>query len=83
MFDVVKRIHALRNRVSHHEPLLDGVKMPGEGNRRITLSQAHRASVMLAKCLDRDLGAWFERTSQLRTLILLDPRVGKRPRMQV
>lgn len=74
MLDVVKKVHALRNRVSHHEPLVNGVKMPGE-NRRIDISEAHEACSLLAKCLDRDLGAWFARNSQMARIIPLQPPV--------
>ena len=39
--DIVKTVHALRNRVAHHEPLVNGIPLPGE-NRRIALENATR-----------------------------------------
>ena len=40
--DIVKTVHALRNRVAHHEPLVNGIPLPGE-NRRIALENATQA----------------------------------------
>lgn len=73
MFDVVKKVHALRNRVSHHEPLVNGMKMPGQQGRRLRVAEAHEACILLAKSLDRDLGAWFERNNQMAQIIPLRP----------
>ena len=56
--DIVKTVHALRNRVAHHEPLVNGIPLPGE-NRRIALENATQACFALAMILDRDLHAWL------------------------
>ncbi len=51
--DIVKTVHALRNRVAHHEPLVNGIPLPGE-NRRIALENATQACFALAMILDRE-----------------------------
>jgi hypothetical protein len=62
--DVVKDVHALRNRAAHHEPLISGIPVPGE-NRRITTDEGLAACTRLARLLDRDLAAWFVESSRL------------------
>lgn len=75
MLNVVQMVHALRNRVSHHEPLINGVKMPGQQGLRISIVEAHQACLFLARSLDRDLGCWFERNSRMTPVIHLRPPV--------
>lgn len=70
--DVVKEVHALRNRAAHHEPLVNGLPMPGE-NRRIGIDRGHESCQRLAAILDRDLAAWLATNSQLQA------RLGNRP----
>jgi hypothetical protein len=76
MLDLVQKVHALRNRASHHEPLINGVKMPGQHGRRITAAEAHESCVLLARVLDRDLGTWFARNSRMAPIIRLRPPVS-------
>lgn len=70
--DIVKDVHALRNRAAHHEPLLNGIPIPGE-NRRITSAEGLSACSKLAQLLDRDLAAWFAGNSRLAAALLDEP----------
>ena len=70
---VVKTVHALRNRVAHHEPLVNGIPLPGE-NRRITLADAMQACFDLAMILDRDLYAWLMDNSKMKLVLEHEPR---------
>jgi hypothetical protein len=70
--DIVKNVHALRNRAAHHEPLLNGIPIPGE-NRRITAADGSAACFMLARLLDRDLASWLSSNSRLESARLGGP----------
>ena len=50
---VVKDVHALGNRAAHHEPLLDGLPLPG-AQRRITTAGL-TSYVRLASLIDGDI----------------------------
>lgn len=65
---IVREVHALRNRVAHHEPLVNGLPIPGE-NRRISASQCWDSCARLAALLDRDLHGWFVSNSRLATTL--------------
>lgn len=70
--NIVKTVHALRNRVAHHEPLINGIPLPGE-NRRITLQQAVQACFDLAVILDRNLSAWLIENSKMKFVLEYEP----------
>ncbi|MWV48957.1 hypothetical protein GRS96_06650 [Rathayibacter sp. VKM Ac-2803] len=69
---VLKDIHALRNRAAHHEPILTGIPLPGEG-RRISAGQGSRACLTLASILDRDLASWLRGNSRLADALAAEP----------
>lgn len=71
--DIVKTVHALRNRVAHHEPLVNGVPLPGE-NRRISLPEVVQACFDLAMILDRDLHAWLIDNSKMKLMLGHEPQ---------
>ncbi|MDU2422258.1 MAG: hypothetical protein E7D48_09210 [Bifidobacterium scardovii] len=71
--DIVKTVHALRNRVAHHEPLVNGIPLPGE-NRRITLADAVQACFDLAMIMDRDLHAWLMDNSKMKLVLEHEPQ---------
>lgn len=85
--DVVKKIHALRNRVAHHEPLVNGFPLPGEqtsragGNRpkRLTARDGHEACLALAGMLDRHLHNWLTVNSQMAPLLTSQPGTAPPP----
>lgn len=70
---VVSRVRALRNRVAHHEPLVNGFPFPGQ-KLRITTEEAHRDLLKLAAMLDRDLHAFLRDWSQVPDLISQRPK---------
>lgn len=73
MHAVIKQVHALRNRAGHHESLYKGITMHGQQGLRITVEESQNACLLLAKCLDRDLGTWFEKNSQMSKVIPFRP----------
>lgn len=72
MRDVVRQVHALRNRAAHHEPLVRGFPMPGE-NRRLTAQQGLDSCHQLARSLDRDLASWLAAHSRTASVLATKP----------
>jgi hypothetical protein len=70
---VCKNINELRNRVAHHEPLIDGLPLNGQ-SRRMSSDEAHRQCLMLARMLDRDLAAWLSTNSAVPAVLARRPR---------
>lgn len=75
----IAEVHALRNRVGHHEPLVRGFPLPGQGLPRLSAKQGHEACMRLARMLDRNLAAWLERNSAVPALWRRAPQ-SNRPR---
>ena len=69
---VVSRVNDLRNRVAHHEPLINGFPLSGQGVRR-TARQAHEDCMRLAGMLDRDLASLIDATSHVAALLANRP----------
>lgn len=74
----VAMVAALRNRVAHHEPLINGVSLPGQKDVtgrpvRITTAQAHEACLTVAGLIDRDLAGWLQRTTSVPMLMRRQP----------
>ena len=69
---IVKTVHALRNRVAHHEPLINGVPLPGE-SKRINLQQAINTCFDLARVLDRNLAEWLRDNSKMLQVLNNEP----------
>lgn len=72
VLDVVSRLNALRNRVAHHEPLINGYPLSGQGQRR-TPSEGYADCQRLADMIDRDLLSVLDATSEVPTLLLARP----------
>ncbi|MGO4533480.1 hypothetical protein [Leifsonia sp. 2MCAF36] len=70
--EAVRTVNALRNRVAHHEPLINGFPLPGQG-RRLTAKEGHQACRKLAQMIDRDLATWLDRSSMVPTLLGSQP----------
>lgn len=75
----VALVAALRNRVAHHEPLINGVSLPGQFDAsgravRVSIAEAREACIAVAGMIDRDLAAWIERTSTVAPLLTSRPR---------
>ncbi|RFA16786.1 hypothetical protein B7R21_01335 [Subtercola boreus] len=70
--DTVKEVQAIRNRAAHHEPLLNGIPIPG-ANRRITIQEGLARCFKLARLLDRDLETWLRSNSSLAAALAMEP----------
>jgi hypothetical protein len=70
---VVSRVNDLRNRVAHHEPLINGFQLTGQHARR-TAQQAHEDCMRVAEMLDRDLASLLSATSKVPTVFALRPK---------
>lgn len=69
---VVSRLNELRNRVAHHEPLVNGFPLPGQGIRR-TAQEAHEDTMRLAAMLDRDLHSFLQAQSKVPQMLAARP----------
>lgn len=69
---ICKNVNDLRNRVAHHEPLINGLPLAGQG-QRITAAAAHGRVLMVARMLDRDLAAWLNVNSKVPSLLASRP----------
>lgn len=66
-------VHAVRNRVAHHEPLLRGFPLPGHGAERLTVEDGHLACVRLASMINFNLAGWLRGKSKVPTLLANRP----------
>ena len=69
---VVTRVNELRNRVAHHEPLVNGLPLPGQ-QVRLSAQEAHEDTMRLAAMLDRDLQSFLQATSRVPGLLASRP----------
>lgn len=69
---VVTRVNDLRNRVAHHEPMLNGFSQSGQ-NARVSAQDAHGDCMKLAAMLDRDLHSLVATTSRVPTILASRP----------
>ncbi|MFD5600244.1 hypothetical protein ACFWHR_09310 [Leucobacter sp. NPDC058333] len=69
-FDIV---HAVRNRVAHHEPLLRGFPLPGQGSERLTAEEGHLACLRPANMIDFNLADWLRNNSKVPSLMASRP----------
>lgn len=64
-----QEINELRNRVAHHEPLLNGVPLRGQTHRnekrRRTVEEAFAQILSLARMIDTDLATWLVANSEV------------------
>lgn len=67
-------VHAARNRVAHHEPLLRGFPLPGQGTERLTVEDGYLACIRLANMIDFNLAGWLRDNSKVPTLLENRPR---------
>ena len=68
-------VHAVRNRIAHHEPLLRGFPLPGQGAERLTAEEGHLACIRLANMIDFILADWLRNNSRVPTLLDSKPGV--------
>lgn len=70
---VVSRVNDLRNRVAHHEPLVNGFPLSGQ-RRRLSVGEAAADCLRLAGMLDRDLESVLRRTSAVPRILNQSPQ---------
>ena len=68
-------VHAVRNRVTHHEPLLRGFPLPGQGAEGLTVEDGYLACIRLANMIDFNLRDWLRNNSKVPTLLASRPGV--------
>ncbi len=69
---VVSRLNTLRNRVAHHEPLVNGYPLSGQHQRR-TAHEGHEDCRRLAEMIDRDLLSVLDATTEVPALLQARP----------
>lgn len=70
---ICKNVNDLRNRVAHHEPLINGFPLNGQ-NRRMSAEEGHQEMRILARLLDRKLASWLDGNSKVESLLTSRPQ---------
>lgn len=65
---ICKNVNELRNRVAHHEPVINGIPLNGQ-QQRMTPAEAHEQCRMLARIIDRRLAAWLDKNTNVPALL--------------
>ena len=81
VYQQVREVHVLRNRVAHHESLINGYPIPGTGSENSTpvrrkADEGARACDQLAKMIDTKLAEFIDTNSEVNVVLGLDPRKG-------
>ncbi len=66
-------VHQIRNRIAHHESLIQGIPLPGR-NHRLTTEEALAACRLLASMIDNELRTFLDQESDVTQLLAADPR---------
>lgn len=69
---ICKNVNELRNRVAHHEPIINGFPLQGQ-QQRMTAGDGHEQIRILTRMLDRPLAAWLDANSQVQALLIQRP----------
>jgi hypothetical protein len=69
-------VNLLRNRIAHHEPLINGFPLPGQRGARLSAAEGHEACRRLARMIDRDLASWLDRHSGVPALLASRPSIS-------
>ncbi|MBW0254947.1 Abi family protein [Cellulomonas sp. PS-H5] len=67
--DKLRTTQALRNRAAHHEPLVNGVPLPGRAQSRqprISVRDGLDAYLLVLRMIDRDLADWVTQESRVQ-----------------
>lgn len=71
---IVSRVRALRNRVAHHEPMVNGFPLPGQ-RKRVSATEAYEDLKKLASMLDRDLSDFLSGWAHVPALLESKPKI--------
>ncbi len=79
VYRTARIVRAVRNRVAHHEPLINGVSLPGEYDasgqpRRLKCDEVHNAILELVRYIDLDVHAWLCAASRVPEVLTQRPR---------
>lgn len=77
VLEQVSLVHALRNRVAHHEPLVRGFPLPGQASSRRTAEQGYKAYVRVARMVDFHLADWISENSEVPRLLRARPATDR------
>lgn len=69
---VCKSVNDLRNRVAHHEPIVNGFPSNGQ-HARMSAREGHEQCMLLARMIDRDLAKWLVSNSTVPALLVARP----------
>lgn len=69
---VCKTVNELRNRVAHHEPIINGFPLNGQRARK-SAAEGHDVCMTLARMIDRDLGKWLSMNSTVPGMLASRP----------
>ena len=70
---ICKNVNELRNRVAHHEPLINGFPLNGQ-HQRMSTENGHEQCRILARMLDRRLARWLDGNSAVPDLLRHRPQ---------
>lgn len=80
VFQVCKRVNDIRNRVAHHEPVINGFPLKGQSSngsaKRLTPMEAYEEILSLARMVDRDMASWLETNSAVPQTFAKKPFCG-------
>lgn len=74
----VSIVHALRNRVAHHEPLVRGFPLPGQSSVRVSAQEGFAAYLKVARMIDFELASWLESNSEVPRILRSRPSAERR-----
>lgn len=74
-YRVAKVVNDLRNRVAHHETLVNGFPLTGQ-TQRLSAEEGYEHCLTLARSLDRDLASWLAANSSVPEVLRNRPRAN-------
>ena len=69
---ICRNVNGLRNRVAHHEPVINGLPLNGQ-QQRMSAREAHEQCRILARIIDSRLASWLDTNTAVPALL------GNRP----
>lgn len=69
---ICRNVNDLRNRVAHHEPVINGMPLNGQ-HQRMSAAEAHEQCRVLARIIDKRLAAWLDENTSVPDLLANRP----------
>lgn len=78
VFTTASHVRSLRNRVAHHEPLIAGIPLHGQNDRRgrtrrLALPDAHAEVLRLIEFIDKSVATWLGQNSRVPQILAARP----------